>query len=120
MQPTMYRQGDVLIRRVSDSLIPDGAKKNMFGERCDEPVERDEQDRIVLAYGEVTGHAHAITDPGVIAWNLPGHRMLLAVPKEGATVQHEEHGAIALPEGAYEVVRQREFTGADEARYVAD
>ena len=41
-----YRQGDVLLRRVSQ--LPDGAVKSP------------KTDRIVLAYGEVTGHAHAI------------------------------------------------------------
>ena len=40
-------QGDVLIRQVAN--VPQEAK----------PVGRDDE-RVVLAYGEVTGHAHAI------------------------------------------------------------
>ncbi|OGT54434.1 MAG: hypothetical protein A3E01_02990 [Gammaproteobacteria bacterium RIFCSPHIGHO2_12_FULL_63_22] len=43
----MYRQGDVLI--VPAKAIPKGV----------EPISRD-KGRVVLAYGEVTGHAHAI------------------------------------------------------------
>ena len=44
-----FRQGDVGLIPVAS--LPDGAKK----------VPRD-KGRIVLAYGEVTGHAHAIYD----------------------------------------------------------
>ena len=44
-----YRQGDVAI--IPTTAIPDGVT----------PIERDDG-RIVLAYGEVTGHAHAILD----------------------------------------------------------
>jgi hypothetical protein len=48
----LYRQGDVLIREVTE--IPNNLNT----------VPRD-AGRVVLAYGEVTGHAHAITDPAV-------------------------------------------------------
>lgn len=50
---TLFRQGDVLLRRVSS--IPKSAKA---AEKKDQPG----NSRIVLAYGEVTGHAHAIAD----------------------------------------------------------
>ena len=50
-QPVLYRQGDVLLRAID--AIPDSATFT---------VERD-AGRIVLAYGEVTGHAHAIVAP---------------------------------------------------------
>lgn len=43
----MFRQGDVLIRPVAS--IPDGLKKV--------PLDKG---RVILAYGEVTGHAHAV------------------------------------------------------------
>lgn len=48
----MLRQGDVLLVEVTEE-IPAEAKK----------VERD-HGRVVLAYGEATGHAHAIPHPG--------------------------------------------------------
>ena len=43
----MFRQGDVLIIPVAK--LPD----------CLEPMKR-ERGRVILAHGEVTGHAHAI------------------------------------------------------------
>jgi hypothetical protein len=49
-QRQQYRQGDVLV--VPAAAVPDGAT----------PLER-EGGRVVLAHGEVTGHAHAITAP---------------------------------------------------------
>jgi len=39
----------------------------------------------------------------------------------GVPLQHEEHPAITLSPGTYEVIRQREYTSRDmPARYVAD
>ena len=74
-KPKMYRQGDVLIRRLK-KLPPEP-------EGGSEKVERD-NGRVVLAYGEVTGHAHAIHDPGVTAWQLGEGRMLLDVQSKDA------------------------------------
>ena len=54
MSQTHYRQGDVLILRVNS--VPDGLK-----------VEPRDNGRVILAYGEVTGHAHAIADHRVSA-----------------------------------------------------
>lgn len=108
-KPAMFRQGDVLIRQVS--ALPDGRKQE---------YKRDKDGRIVLAYGEVTGHAHAIHSPGVEAWLFGGNKLFLDVKEEGAKVQHEEHALIPLDPGKYEVIRQREWTQSDEIRYVAD
>ena len=106
----MFRQGDVLIRKVrTDAQFIANTRK---------PVERD-NGRVVLAYGEVTGHAHAIHDPGVIAYSLSNGNLLLDVP-ETATLQHEEHDSIHLDAGQYEVIRQREYSELDESRQVAD
>ncbi|GLW57530.1 hypothetical protein [Kitasatospora phosalacinea] len=108
----MYRQGDVLIVPVAPSAVP-GAVAHMARQP------RDVRGRLVLALGEVTGHAHAVLGPGELvreggqfapAWlHLP----------EGGKVVHEEHAAITLPGGWFRVVRQREYTpGA--VRMVAD
>lgn len=91
----MYRQGDVLLIAKS---IPRGAK----------PGKRD-KGRIVLAYGEATGHAHAIDAPAVMVFEHEGTRWI-RVPKKGAELRHEEHGAIALASGEYEVRLQREYS----------
>lgn len=104
------RQGDVLVRRVK--AIPSGA----------ELVEPDVQGRNVLAYGEVTGHAHALPAMGTQLYRVPDNdNQFLRVIDGGVGLLHEEHGRIPLPPGNYEVVRQREFSyWDDEVRYVAD
>jgi hypothetical protein len=115
----MFRQGDVLVLRVKGDA-------DELGERVAEP--RDDG-RVVLAYGEVTGHAHAIVDEAATLWRLSGDdRLLLVAGDAPVALQHEEHATILIPPGAYVVRRQREFApdGEDDApafdrtRYVAD
>lgn len=79
-----------------------------------------EQRRVILAYGEVTGHHHSV----------PATAVRSAVRAEGITsltldeltaVEHQEHAPITLTPGTWKVVRQREATDADEAwGYVGD
>lgn len=93
--PTLYRQGDVLLIRVD--APPAGARK------------RDRRgERIVLALGEATGHAHAVEDLHVEAYERDG-QLYLRIPNEPALLRHEEHAPIELPPGSYEVRRQREY-----------
>jgi hypothetical protein len=99
----MYRQGDVLIVPVAEDTVPAHVEHA--------PKERrDGRGRLVLALGEVTGHAHAVQGPGeLIRESGPLGPMLL----------HEEHAVVTLPAGWYRVVRQREYVpGA--VRLVAD
>lgn len=113
----MYRQGDVLIMEVK--------KKKKVG-KCTE-VPRD-NGRIVLAYGEVTGHAHAITSPhagllatkALTAWGTESNveERYLTV-KKTVVLEHEEHAPITIKKGVYKVVRQREYDPIRD-RYVAD
>lgn len=126
---TIFRQGDVVIVRVN--ALPAGLK----------PRAR-ERGRVVLAHGEVTGHAHAIGEKKVVQYEAANPteaaRKLLAdvglkveltehnaptfleVQGKGATIKHEEHSTIALEPGFYVVGRQREWSDADEPRQVAD
>lgn len=92
---TMYRQGDVLI--IGGVDVPATAQL----------VQRD-NGRVILAYGEVTGHAHAILEPTVIKL-ADGIAEYLSAPM-GATIRHEEHDTITLPPGDYRIVHQREYT----------
>jgi hypothetical protein len=104
-RPTIYRQGDVLLRAV-DRIPPHST-----------PIER-EAGRIVLAHGEVTGHAHAIDAPETEAIFLSTDeqaRFLRLVSDVDLT--HEEHAPIRLPAGTYEVVLQREWTDEDDDRH---
>ena len=106
-----YRQGDVAI--IPISAFPENLT----------PVDRD-NDRVVLAYGEVTGHAHAIAAEDVELFFAPGEASIMAerylrVGSAGAVLVHEEHAPITLPPGKYEVRHQREYAPA-ELRQVAD
>ena len=105
-KPKMYRQGDVLIERV--------ARINR-----DKPMKR-EDGKVVLAHGEVTGHAHAIADEAVEQFqaDAPGVTHL-EIREAVAMLKHEEHGTIELPRGKYIVRRQREYS-PEEIRSVAD
>jgi len=96
----MYRQGDVLLKRVV--VIPAGAKL-ADGERV---VER----------GELTGHAHRLEGMAAI---YTRYGVMYVLAGAGARLVHEEHAAIDLPPGDYQVIRQREFDG-EQARYVND
>ena len=106
----MYRQGDILIKPIQ-RLPP-----NM------EPVCRDPSYRLVLAYGEQTGHAHAIISTNAALYCTRGNdaSMYLEITSgKPAELRHEEHGVIMLPVGAYQIVRQREYT-PEAIREVAD
>ncbi len=102
-----FRQGDVMVRAVAS--LPAGLTE----------VPRD-AGRVVLAYGEVTGHAHAIRQSSAKLFMAedPGRRFLV-IDGEAAELRHEEHGTIALAPGHYEVVIQREYS-PEEIRQVQD
>ena len=94
----MSRQGDVLL--VAVDSIPDGAK----------PIER-ENGKVVLAHGEVTGHAHVIASSaarflGVV--NGDSMRRFLHAERP-VVLQHEEHDEVRIAKGTYEVIIQREY-----------
>jgi hypothetical protein len=103
------RQGDVLLIRVAS--IPAKAT----------PQKRD-GGRVILAYGEVTGHAHQIADPDKVGAELltapltvSESATFLRLAKKAQLV-HEEHGTITLAPGTYEVRRQREYSYGENQR----
>lgn len=104
-----YRQGDV--------LVFDRKEKPKRGEEIPR-----EGGRVVLAHGEVTGHAHVIGERGCslyqddsvrsapdamaligIAGGLVADRLL--VTKQPVPLEHEEHDKIPLPAAAEKTVR---------------
>lgn len=106
------RQGDVFIQQVAgDFEIPKEAK----------PVPQD-AGRTVLAYGEVTGHAHAFggkKQPLLFRAGddaMVGYMVIEGLP---CTLKHEEHAPIEVPPGKYIVRGQREYS-PQEIRRVAD
>ena len=102
-----------------------------------------EAGRIILAHGEVTGHAHevitaeALGIPAAQYFEEPNGRRVLLVER-ACVLTHQEHGLIPLDPanpvqwrqgdvlgtpigpGAWEVTRQREWDGPDAWRRVAD
>ncbi|MFH1022883.1 MAG: hypothetical protein V1809_05800 [Planctomycetota bacterium] len=86
-----YRQGDVILIRVTAR-----------------PKETKPLGHLVLAEGEVTGHAHRVAGDGSVLLETDGGRRFLDVREESILV-HEEHGPVTLPPGFFEVKIQREY-----------
>ncbi len=96
-----YRQGDVFLELIE--RLPVGTK----------PIKS-----LVLAEGEVTGHAHRVCGGRAkLFGDEAGSRFLRVVST--VAVAHEEHGEILLPPGVYQVTRQREYS-PEASRNVAD
>jgi len=118
---SMVRQGDVLLVPVKS--IPTDLKS-------------DNRPKCILAYGEVSGHHHRFEGGKVTAFYKEGDAgepisggmlrgsatdvRFISVPKDGAALVHEEHDAIQVAPGTYEVRRQREFDMMAGVRSVAD
>lgn len=112
----MIRQGDVLVRPTRQR--PSAKAKSIT-----------DDGRVILAYGEVTGHAHEVQHPVTTTDNLdpvppvqlfeePDGTRLLVISRP-AVLRHDEHGPIELTPGHYEVIRQREYS-PEAIRNVAD
>lgn len=112
----IYRQGDILIVAIDAADIP----ANMH-------TLKREQGRVILAHGEVTGHAHAILDkraelvaPGddqqLVTVDEAAELYLLVHGADPVELVHDEHTTITLPgsttdkPAAYKVIRQTEYT----------
>ena len=121
----IIRQGDVLLTLIQ--TLPEGLVE----------IPND-NGRIVLAYGKVTGHAHAIADhvptsatriaaeaiaraagssKARLLQAQNGNRFLEVT--EAVTLRHEEHTAHTIPPGLYSLPVQVEYTPA-ELRRVED
>ena len=107
----LLRQGDVLL--IPLDRVPKDVSVAESGSR------------LVLAEGEATGHAHAVlADEAELAEAPDGTLYLSIVGSSTAALVHDEHDAISLEPGAYQVVRQREYEPRPQApartRWVAD
>ena len=109
----MFRQGDVLIVPIAEAQVPPVVASL-------EPLARDPRERMILALGESTGHAHAVVGRGALyPAASPLEPMYLHLEDKGGRVVHEEHGTITLAGGWYRVIRQREYEPGS-VRVVAD
>lgn len=103
-----YRQGDVLIERVE-----------MTEERFNKgQIVPNDGGRVILAYGEVTGHAHALPSSKVVMRETEDGERYIYV-RSPCFLLHEEHSGIRLNGGYYQIIRQREYT-PEAIRNVAD
>jgi hypothetical protein len=94
----MYRQGDVYLFPVDK--IPANA------------IEDTTEGDVILAYGEATGHHHRLTGSGTRLFASAKDRRFLCV-KAPDTLVHEEHAAIVVDPGNYEILTKREYLAAD-------
>lgn len=102
------RQGDVLLVPVEGAVPPyDAAARR----------------EVVLAQGEITGHAHRLRGVEVYEWEADGQRYVRVASGVG-TLSHEDHDPIpapVVPSGVtYQVVPQREWDLSGEWRRVLD
>jgi hypothetical protein len=104
-----FRQGDVLL--LPCGRIPAAAR-----------AEPPEDGLVVLARGEVTGHAHVMAAERVCRFREDGTgRGYVRVGGDApSALTHEEHEALMVPPGDYRVVRQREYQPRSLPRAVAD
>jgi len=94
MKNLMYRHGDLLLESID--IIPEGA------------IQRKSN---VILNGTATGHSHILN--GGLVLEKEGTIYLQA--SDTATVTHEEHNTITLPEGNYVVTRQVEYDPYEKA-----
>lgn len=105
-QKFMIRQGDVL---VMSAEAPNKAAALT-------PI-ADEGGRTILAHGEVTGHAHALSATEARLFSVPGStNPYLDVGLDGALLRHEEHTQIPIAKGIHRVIRQKEYRYGESRR----
>jgi len=92
----LFRQGDVLLERIE--AIPETAAL------------LESNGAIVLAYGEATGHHHAIRNAKARLYRDPTTQAsYVEIAESLALLEHEEHNPISLDTGIYSVILQREY-----------
>ena len=93
------RQGDVILTTIN----------NIAGQKLS---------HLTLAEGEVTGHSHRIANGQAELYEKDGI-LYLKVLSPQATLIHEEHHAVQIPQGNWLVRIQREYE-PEGWRYIAD
>jgi len=102
------RQGDVLLEKVPEREIPQGATRIQ------------PQDGIlILRRGEATGHHHSVDCRRAELYTLSDGSMLLKVNKE-TTLKHQEHSPITLTLGVWVIPQEQVEYTPQEIRHVTD
>jgi hypothetical protein len=106
--PLMLRQGDVLI--VAVDKMPAQLEEVARSKRG-----------VVLAEGEVTGHAHRIPSRSASLYKSETDARFLRVRGPApAKLEHEEHSTITIPPGNYRVTIHTEYVPGELPRQVED
>jgi len=103
MTKLQYRQGDVLLMACK-AVPPDSVLES-------------NREFIMLARGEATGNGHAISSKFAQAYWANNDRFLKV--DQPSELLHQEHAAITIQPGIYQVVRQKEYVSAAQF-YVRD
>lgn len=124
-----YQQGDVLMLRINDNKdMMESFTKFNGKSKTHSRKNPSESSVATLALGEATGHHHSIdvmheenkdvevtTHFNNWGWNNRNNQGLGRVPEyfevsgSEATIKHQEHEAITLPEGVYRVRIVKEY-----------
>ncbi len=100
------RQGDVLLVATNQAM-PKGLTPKK---------------QVILAEGELTGHAHRLTATAIYEWEVDGQRYVWVEGK--GTLSHEEHDPVAAavvdPDVTYRVVPQIEWDLSGQWKKVVD
>ena len=101
------RQGDVLLD--AQDLLP--------------PKDARAIDRVVLALGETTGHAHILTGAKILEWDVNGQRYVRSAGGKGALF-HDDYDplpvAVLEADTTYKVIPQKEWDLQSQWRKVQD
>ena len=99
----IYRQGDVLLKEIVD--IPQDTTKAKHN---------------ILAFGEVTGHKHQLLSNQIVVLEDKSAQKYVQLQQK-TILRHEEHNAIEIDLGNYQVIIEREFNPFEgEIRQVMD
>lgn len=103
------RQGDIL-------LIP--------SEHIQPPEGLQSTGEVILAYGEVTGHAHRLKAVEILEWSVDGQRYVHVKGAALGELSHEDHdatpAAVVEPGLTYQIIQQKEWDLRNQWRKVDD
>jgi hypothetical protein len=110
-------QGDILLVEISKEDLPHLDSKELMSLEGP-PIEGYR----IIALGEATGHKHKIDarEGNVKIHKAANSERFFALVEKDTTLSHDEHNAIGLGTGIYEIIRQREATTDGRERVVAD
>lgn len=90
----MFRQGDFLFVPVEE--MPENLA-----------VEKRVKGKVIVGYGEATGHHHSVADHAATMFTDGVERWL--VLERDSVLDHQEHQPFTLPAGVYRVIQEETY-----------